>query len=61
MAKLNYDKAYKELQSILGKIQSDDVSIEKLSEYVKKAKELSDFCKIRLREIEKDLENINED
>jgi len=55
MAKLNYDKAFKELNKLLEEIQSDEMGIEKLSSKVKKAKELISFCKQRLREIEQEL------
>lgn len=58
MAKLNYDKAYKELQEILHKMQDESINIEKMSEYVQKAKDLSEYCKGRLREIEEDLDKI---
>lgn len=52
---MNYDKAYKELQTILTKMQSDEIGVEQMSKYVIKARELSAFCKKRLREIEDDL------
>ena len=36
---MNYDKAYKELEDIMTKLQDDDIKIEKLNEYIVKAKE----------------------
>jgi exodeoxyribonuclease VII small subunit len=54
----NYDDAFEELQSILQKLQDENTGIEKLAEYIKRAKELQAYCKNRLREIE---ENINEE
>ena len=59
MEKLNFDTAYSELQQILINLQDEDIDIEKMSAYVKRAKELSDFCKKRLRTIEKDIDKIN--
>ncbi len=58
MATTNYDRAYQELQKILNLLQEEDLNIEKISKYVKKAKELSETCRSRLREIETDLDNI---
>ncbi len=60
MAKLNYDSAYKELQDILSKLQDENIGIEKMSDHVKRAKELSEYCKNRLRDIEKSLDEISE-
>jgi len=53
--KLNFDEAYNELQDILSKIQSDEVSVEELSKLVKRGAELIQYCKKRLRTIEGDI------
>ena len=55
MPKKSYDKAFNDLQAILEEIQSDSVSIDKLSDKIKKAKTLITFCKERLREIESEI------
>lgn len=57
---LNYDTAYKELEAIMNKLQQDDIKIEKLSEYLKRAKELKEFCSKRLRDIEEELKTKEE-
>ena len=61
MAKKSYDKAYKELQNILEELQNESISIDKLSDKIKKAKELVGFCKNRLREVEEDLQSTEEE
>lgn len=57
MAKnLDYDSAFEQLKDIVEKMQEEDIEIEKLSTYLKKASELKSFCYNRLREIEKEIE-----
>ncbi len=56
--KLDYDTAYAELQNIVSKLQEDDLDIEMLSTYIKRAQELKEFCFNRLREIENDINAI---
>jgi len=55
MAKKSYDKAYAELEEILAELQSESVSIDKLSVKIKKANTLINFCKKRLREVKDEL------
>ncbi|MCE2789295.1 MAG: exodeoxyribonuclease VII small subunit [Saprospiraceae bacterium] len=59
--KLNYDQAFAELNYILQKIQSEDVGLEELSTTLKRANELAEFCRIRLRNIEEDIQKIHPD
>ncbi len=59
--KLNYDQAFAELNHILQKIQSEDVGLEELSTTLKRANELAEFCRIRLRNIEEDIQKIHPD
>jgi exodeoxyribonuclease VII small subunit len=54
--KMDYDSAYAELQDIVNKIQEEDIKIEMLSVYIKRANELKLFCEQRLREIEEDIQ-----
>jgi len=56
MAKFNYDKSVTELEKILADIQAPDASIEDLSVKLKRAKELLQACKSKLREVETDIE-----
>jgi len=58
--KISFDKAHEELESILHELQNEETSIDKLSEKLKKAKELVAVCKTKLRSIEEEIESINE-
>lgn len=60
MAKKNYDNAMAELANILDTLQNGEVKIEEVSKLVKKAKELTNFCKERLRQIENDLNDTSQ-
>jgi len=60
MAKKSYDKAYLELQNILEELQSESISIDKLSDKIKKANALITLCKSRLREVEDELNSEEE-
>jgi exodeoxyribonuclease VII small subunit len=59
--KLNYDSAYSELTQILQDIQSEETGLEQLSEKLKRATELADFCRQRLRTIEEEIQKIHPD
>lgn len=56
---MTYDAAYAELNYILSSLQKEDVSLDDLSDKLKRAAELSDFCKTKLRSIEEDIEKIS--
>jgi exodeoxyribonuclease VII small subunit len=56
---MTYDAAYAELNNILSSLQKEDVSLDDLSDKLKRAAELSDFCKTKLRSIEQDIEKIS--
>ena len=55
---MTFDTAYAELNSILVSLQSDETGLDDLSEKLKRAAELSEFCKSKLRSIETDIEKI---
>jgi exodeoxyribonuclease VII small subunit len=57
--KLTYDSAYAELKQILQDLQSEATGLDMLSEKIKRAAELTDFCKTKLRTIEADIEKIS--
>ena len=46
-----YEGAYNELQQIVSALQSDAISIDDLSEKVKRAAELVAFCQDKLRNV----------
>lgn len=47
-----YTQAYNELQKILEAMDQGDVDVDELSEKVKRAAELIEFCQKRLRDTE---------
>lgn len=58
---LSYDQAYAELQSILAELQQSETSIEDLTKKIKKASELINYCKTKLRSTEKDIQKLLQD
>lgn len=57
--KMTYDTAYAELTKILNELQSDETGLDQLSDMLKRAAELTEFCKSKLRSIEADIEKVN--
>jgi exodeoxyribonuclease VII small subunit len=56
--KQTYETAYAELQTILEAIQTEEVSLDALAAQLKRAKELIQFCKEKLRAVESELEDV---
>lgn len=54
--KLNYDTAYQELHDIVDKLQSEEIGLDTLSKQVKRAAELVNFCKDKLRTVESEID-----
>jgi len=61
MKNKSFDKAYAELRNIVDELQDEEISIDKLSLQLKKATELVQLCKSRLREVEDEIKNISID
>lgn len=57
----NYDKAYLELQEIMADLQNDEISVDVLTEKVKRASELIKFCNQKLRSTETQISEIIKD
>jgi exodeoxyribonuclease VII small subunit len=53
-SKLNYELAFKELNSIVKDIEQDNVQLDELSAKIVRANELIAFCKERLRKTEEE-------
>ncbi|MBL0741231.1 exodeoxyribonuclease VII small subunit [Chryseolinea lacunae] len=53
----NYTKAFEELQTIVTEIESGEISVDELSDKVKRATELIRICKTKLTTTE---ENVNQ-
>lgn len=62
MSELSYSVAIRELEEIIGKMESDNCDIDQLSTYTSRALELLKFCKERLfktnEEVERCLEEL---
>ena len=56
--KQSYENAINELESILGKMENDELIIDELSKEIKRASELIKFCKTQLKSTESDIKNI---
>jgi len=59
--KLNYSIAYEELLTIIEDIENGDISVDVLSEKVKRASVLLKFCKDKLHQTEVDVDQILKD
>lgn len=55
---LNYETAYNELKEIVSDIENENISIDVLSEKVKRASFLISFCQSKLRATENEVTNI---
>jgi exodeoxyribonuclease VII small subunit len=58
---LSYENAFNELKSILDELQNDEVSVDVLTEKVKRASELLTFCNKQLRLTEKEISAVIKD
>lgn len=56
--KFNYTKAFEELQGIVTEIEQGEISVDELSEKVKRATELIQKCKLKLTTTEEDANKI---
>ena len=54
--KMTYENALKDLQTIVAAIENEEVSIDELTVKVKRAGELIQYCKEKLRQVEKEIE-----
>jgi len=55
---LNYKSAMEELQTIVAQLEANAIGIDELSEKVKRAAELVQFCQQKLRTTEKEMDNL---
>ena len=56
--KINYSKAFEELQAIVMEIELGEISVDELSEKVKRAAQLIKICKTKLITTEEDVNKI---
>ena len=57
----NYTEAYEELQRIVSEIENGEISVDELSDKVKRATELIRICKLKLTTTEEDVNKILKD
>lgn len=57
-AEPNYTEAFEELQEIVSEIESEAISVDELSQKVKRAAMLIKICKAKLSATEEDVEEI---
>ena len=55
---LNYTSAFQELQTIVTDIENGEISVDELSQKVKRAAQLIKFCKMKLSTTEEDVNKI---
>lgn len=55
---ITYTQAFEELQEIVSEIEQGEISVDILSEKVKRAAELIKICKAKLTETEEDVSKI---
>jgi len=58
---LNYSDAYQELMEIVQEIENGDISVDVLSDKVKRASVLLRYCKEKLKQTEVDVDQILKD
>ena len=58
--KISYENAMKELQEIVTNLQNEVTSVDELSEKVKRAAELIEYCKTKLRSTEESIDKLFE-
>ncbi len=58
MEEITYTQAVTELEELVKKMQAPDCSIDNLSQYTKRSKELLDLCRQRLTATDNELKRI---
>jgi exodeoxyribonuclease VII small subunit len=59
--KISYTEAFEELQSIVSELEQGEISVDELSETVKRAAVLIGICKAKLTTTEEDVSRILKD
>ena len=55
---ISYSDAFQELQSIVSEIEQGEISVDELSQKVKRASQLIKICKLKLTSTEEDVNKI---
>jgi exodeoxyribonuclease VII small subunit len=56
--KMNYSEAFDELQTIVSEIEKGEITVDELSEKVKRAAQLIKTCRLKLTTTEEDVNKI---
>ena len=60
MNEIKYSKAIQKLEEIMGKIESDTIDVDELSERVKEAVDLIKMCKSKIEKAELEVKHVVE-
>jgi exodeoxyribonuclease VII small subunit len=55
---LKYEQAYQELQTIVHRMENDDLDIDQMSEQLKRAQQLIKLCKDKLTKTDEEIKKI---
>ena len=55
---LKYEAAFAELQTIVRRMENDELDIDQISEQLKRAQQLIKFCKNKLTQTDEDIKKI---
>ena len=58
MKEIKYEAALAELQTIVNKMENDELDIDQMSEQLKRAQDLIKLCKEKLTKAEEDIQKI---
>ena len=61
MKEIKYEAAFAELQSIVRKMENDELDIDQMSEQLKRAQELIRLCKDKLTKTDEEIKKILSD
>lgn len=56
--KMTYKQAINEIEDIINEIEEGELDIDSITEKLKNAKKLFDFCKLKLENTKKSIENL---
>ncbi len=56
ITELTFDKAFSELEKLVGQIEDENIQLDTLAEKVKEANELIKYCETKLRSITGDID-----
>lgn len=56
--KMTYKQAINEIEDIISEIEQGELDIDSITEKLKNAKKLFDFCKLKLENTKKSIENL---